>query len=332
MQVWSFEIRTAKAVDAQRYNDFPSQDKILVHFRTLSCKKPFSSDSTSAMHPLHLDAAKGRFVNNPQQNPPGDWRQGGYRDAYERVPRPPRTPSTLARELIYGYQGSQSALRLIGGIFLVLGLPLILFLGDGLITDFTLAVAGKSAMATVTGTRIVTSVEINDVHPIEIKYDYQISGEKFQGMSYTTNNAVLQRATQGESISIEILSSAPSWSRIEGTTSSKMGMSVVFLFLFPLIGGALFGWAVRSNRREIRAFRDGVSIKGLVVKRGPDETTEINGKNPHEVVWEFQVDGTNYKGKLSHMNPVILNRALPDSEVTVLYDPKDPHVNTVWID
>lgn len=275
---------------------------------------------------------KGRSVNNPQQPIPGDWRQGGYRDAYERVPRPPRKPTPLARDLIYGYQGTQSALRLIGVIFLLLGLPLLLFLGDGLLTDFALSVSGESAMATVTGTRVVTSVEVNDEHPIEIKYKYTIAGTDYEGASYATGGDVLFEAQTSSSIPIEILSSAPSWSRVKGTTSGKMGFAAIFLFIFPLAGAGMFGAAVRSNRREIRAFRDGIAIKGLVVKRGPDETTEINGKNPHEVVWEFQVDGTNYKGKLSHMNPVVLNQALPDNEVTVLYDARDPRVNTVWID
>ncbi len=271
-------------------------------------------------------------MNNPQKAAPGDWRQGGYRDGYERVPRPPRKPSPLAQDLIYGYQGTQNALRWVGGILLLLVLPLILFFGDGMLTDITLAIAGKPAMATVTGTRTITNVEVNDRHPIEIKYDYMISGDKYAGMSYTTRSEILSEAAIGSSITIEILPSAPSWSRVKDTTSSKMGMGVLFFFLFPLIGGGMFGGAVRSNRREIRAFRDGMATKGLVVKRGPDETTEINGKNPHEVVWEFQVDGTSYKGKLSHMNSAILDRALPDNEVTVLYDSKDPRVNTVWIE
>jgi len=271
-------------------------------------------------------------VNSPQTPAPGDWRKGGYRDSFERVPRPPRTPSPFARELIYRYQGGQGATRTIGAIFLLIGLPLTLFMGGGLLTDVTLALMGQPAIATVLATGAVTNVEVNGRHPIEIKYQYILSGEKHEGASYTTNGDVVNAATIGASIPVEIVPSAPSWSRVKGTTISKMGYTGMFFFIFPLVGGGLLFAAVRSNRREIRAFRDGVATKGLIVRRGMDTSTEINGKHPFDVIWEFQVDGNTYKGKLSHMNHEILRRAMPDDEVTVLYDPRDPKVNTVWIE
>lgn len=268
-----------------------------------------------------------------QQTPSnGDWRKGGYRDAYERVPRAPRKPTPIARDLIYGYHGSQSVLRIIGTIFLLLGIPLMLFLGDGAITDLTLSVSGKTTTATVVSTRVVTNVEVNDVHPVEINYQYEAEGQKYTGASYTTNGMILNTLMTGTSISIEMVPSLPSWSRMKGTTSSKMGAWVLFFLIFPFVGGGLLYSAVRSNRREIRAFRDGTAIKGLVVKRAFDTTTEVNGQNPYEISWEFQVDGTMYKGKLSHMDRAVLDRALPDEEVTVLYDQRDPNVNTVWLE
>jgi hypothetical protein len=271
-------------------------------------------------------------VNTSQTPPTGDWRTGGYRTAFERVPRPPRTPNPLARELIFGYQGSQNALRIIGAIFLAIGLPFIFFLGRGLPTDLTLAAAGQPATATVISTRVVTSVEVNDVHPVEIKYHYEVSGEKYEAASHALDGSVVAVATVGATIPIEIFPAAPSWSRMKGTKSAVAGSFSIFSFLFPIIGAAMLGWAIRSNRREIRAFREGVPTKGLVIKRGEDTTTEINGKHPFEVHWEFQVDGTTYKGKLSNMNRAILQQALPEEEVLVLYDPKNPAVNTVWIE
>ena len=268
----------------------------------------------------------------PQNLTPDDWRKGGYRDAFQLVPPPPRNPTPFAKEVIYGYQGGQGALRTIGAIFLLIGLPVVLFMGGGLFTDLALAVVGQPATATVVGTRIVTNVEVNGRNPLEIKYEYNVSDKKFVETSYTTRNDIAEIAVTGASIAVEIVPGAPSWSRMKGSTSSTMGYWGLLMFLFPVAGAVMFGGAVRSNRREIRAFRDGVATKGLVVKRGADTTTEINGKNPFEVIWEFQVDGTTYKGKLSHMNHEILRRAMPDDEVTVLYDRRNPHVNTVWFE
>lgn len=274
----------------------------------------------------------GCKMSTPQKPPSGDWRAGGYRDAYERVPRPPRKPTPFAHDLIYGYQGSQGASRTIGLVFLAIGLPLILFLGDGVMTDLALSISGRSTTATVLSTRVVTSVEINDRHPVEIKYRYEVDGVQHEAASYTTRSDVSSTAFVGASIAIETVPSLPSWSRVTGTTSSKMGTFVLFFLIFPAVGAGLVLSAVRSNRREIHAFRHGTATKGLVKRRGFDQTTEVNGKNPYEVTWEFQVDGATYTGKLSHMDPALLSRALPEDEVTVLYDPKDPKINTVWFE
>lgn len=261
-----------------------------------------------------------------------DWRKGGYRDGYQRVPPAPRKPSPFAKVLIHDYQGSQSALRTIGLVFLVIGIPLTLFVGDGALADIALALRGKPTTATVTSTQVVTHVEVNGRNPTEVVYQYEIDGKRYEESSYTTDSQFLQNAVPGALVPVEILESAPSWSRIQGTTRTKLGLSALFIFLFPLVGLGMFGAAYRSNRREIRAFRDGSATKGLIVKRGLDHSTEINGKNPFEIVWEFQIDGTNYKGKLSNMHAEMLNRAFPEEEVTVLYDPRDPKVNTVWIE
>lgn len=270
-------------------------------------------------------------MNTPQTPHPGDWR-GGYRSAFDRVPPAPRSPTPLARELIFGYQGGQNALRIIGAVFLALGIPFIFIFGGGILTDLTITATGQAATGTVVATRVVTSVEVNGAHPVGIQYRYDVSGEKYEAESYTLDTSILSVATAGATVPVEIVPMAPSWSRMKGTKSSKMGYAALFAFIFPIIGAAMLFYVIRANRREIRAFREGVAIKGLVVKRGEDTTTEINGKHPYEIIWEFYVDGKAYKGKLSNMNAMILQRALPDDEVTVLYDPKSPVVNTVWIE
>jgi hypothetical protein len=270
-------------------------------------------------------------VNSSQTPPPGDWR-GGYRSAFERVPPAPRTATPLARELIFGYQGSQGALRIIGAVFLAIGIPFVVGFGGGLAVDLTLAAIGQPATATVVATRVVTNVEVNGEHPLGVQYGYEVAGEKYEGESYDLGGAIAGTVTVGASIPIEVVPMAPSWSRVKGTKSSKMGYVGLFAFIFPIIGAFMLGHAIRSNRREIRAYREGVAIKGLVIKRGEDTTTEINGKHPFEIIWEFYVDNKSYKGRLSNMNSDKLRQALPDDEVTVLYDPRDPNVNTVWIE
>lgn len=271
-------------------------------------------------------------MNKPRENVPDDWRQGGYRDAYDPVPKPPRKPTPLARELIYAYQGSQRVLRIIGLVLIGIIIPFVWSLVGGLPTDIVLSLTSNQAIGKVTGHHIVKYVKINDEHPLAVAYEYEISGQKYASESYTVHATAFESMAVGASIPIEVLPGAPSWSRASGATASKMGLSALVFFIFPMIGLGMIGWAARSNAREIRAFRDGKPVKGLVIRRGFDDKTEINGKHPYEIIWEFHVDGTRYTGKLSNMKPEPLEKAIPSSEVTVLYDIHDPKVNTVWLE
>lgn len=262
---------------------------------------------------------------------PGDWR-GPYRQAFERVPRPPRAPTPLARDLIFAYQGGQAVLRLIGAAFVAMGLLFSTIFCWGLPVDVALSLGGSRVQGTVLSSELNRHVTINDHHPTRISFRYEIDGQAHEGDSSTLDPQVIIAARPGASIPLEVLPGAPSWARIQGTNYSTFGYFGSFTLIFPGVGAALLFAAVRSNRREMRAYRNGLPAQGLVIKKGDDETTTVNGKHPFEVVWEFQVDGRTYKGRISHMNRELLERAIPGNEVTALYDPADPSANTVWLE
>lgn len=271
-------------------------------------------------------------VQNPNETAQGDWRKGGYRDGYQAVPPAPRKPGPFAEVLIHSYQGGQRVQRTIGIVFLVVGVVIVLFIGRGTPTDIALGLWGKPYTAIVAKTERLDNVKVNRRHPTEITYRYEINGTKYEESSYTTDYSILPSMTRGAPVPIQLLTSAPSWSRIQGTTRSQMGLSALFYLLFPLAGAGMFSSAYSANRREIRAFRDGVPTKGRIIKRGWDKHSQTKGQHPFEIIWEFQIDGTTYQGKLSNAHADILNRAFPDEEVTVLYDRRDPKINTVWVE
>lgn len=175
-----------------------------------------------------------------------------YRHAHERIPRTPRAPTPLARELIFAYQGSKKTQRLLGFILLGAGLLIAPLIGWATLGDGSLDPGDPDAL-------------------------------QFGGMA--------------------------------------------------LMGGVvLLVTTTRTNRREVRAFRHGLPAQGRIIRRDFDMATSINGKHPFEVVWEFDANGVSHHGRLSHVDRELVERALPGSEVTVLYDPADPSANTAWID
>ena len=110
------------------------------------------------------------------------------------------------------------------------------------------------------------------------------------------------------------------------------GYGALFVLLFPILGLVLAFFAVRSNRREIRAFVHGEPARAKVVFFGADRSVQINGRNPIRLSWEFRVAESIYSGSLSSMSMLALEDLGKAEEIVVLYDPADPAVNTVWVD
>ena len=112
---------------------------------------------------------------------------------------------------------------------------------------------------------------------------------------------------------------------------SVMGWFALFLLVFVLVGLLLLVSAVRSNRREIRAFKHGRATVGRVTRFGPDTSVKVNGRHPTVLAWEFDVAGKAYAGSLSHMDGGVLSPLVAGERVPVVYDERDPAANTIYV-
>jgi hypothetical protein len=247
------------------------------------------------------------------------------------IPPPPREPSPRARDLVFRYQGTQKALLLVGAIFAAVGTAMAIPFCWGLPSDLALAAAGRAQHGRVLSAELDRSVRINGRNPTAIQFSYSVDGVKYQGQSSTTDRALAAQARPDDSVPIEVSGLNPRWSRVTGSTRSMLGYAGLFVLIFPLVGFLLVGFAARSNRREIRAFVHGQPVKAKRVFAGLDRSTTINGRNPFRVDWEFRVDGSIYSGSISSMSTLALEDFAKAQELTVLYDPADPSVNTLWV-
>ncbi len=247
------------------------------------------------------------------------------------IPPAPRTPSKRARQLIFRYQGSQLAMLIIGLVFSGIGGVVTLALGQGMLAELALTLSRTSVTGHVIDTRLNRNVTVNGEHPTMIRFSYQAGGEQHMGESSTRDQDRIAAAIAGAEVPIEVASGHPTWARMAGTGYSVMGLYGLLLLIFPLIGLTLTFFAVRSNRREIRAFTDGKPITAKVVFAGEDMSTRINGRHPLQVCWEFKVDGEIYKGSISTMTRLLIEDLMQKEELTILYEPMNPDINTVWI-
>src|SRR5438477_8179529 len=189
------------------------------------------------------------------------------------IPPPPREPSPRARELIFRYQGGQKILLLVGAIFTAVGLALAVPFCWRVPGDLAIATRGTAQHGRVLSSEIDRSVTINGRHPTRIRFSYSVAGQRFEGESSTLDRELIQSARQDASIPIQVAGLNPQWARVAGTTRSMFGYWGIFVLLFPALGLVLLGFAVRSNRREIRAFVQGTPVPAKKVFAGPDLST-----------------------------------------------------------
>jgi len=242
----------------------------------------------------------------------------------------PREPSEYARRLIFRFQGGAFVFLLVGGIFTVIGSVLCTVFCWGVPADLRLDMQGVPMHATLTEKHLDRSTEVNGRNPTTMHFRYQVQGQSFEAETNTLDDA-LAGTPLGMDVNVDVLKSDPSVARLHGETRSMLGYWGLLMLLFPGLGLALAGTAVRKRGLAVKAYRYGQELPGQVVSFAPDRSVKINNRSPWKLQWEFTVDGKTYRGSLSSMNKGELEPFALQKNVTVLALPGNPRVNTLYV-
>jgi hypothetical protein len=251
--------------------------------------------------------------------------------ALRSVPSSPRKPGPRARKLIFRFNASQKVFGLVGGIFFIVGVPFVIAFAGQVPSDLGIAFAGRQAVGQVVSAELDYSSTVNGRHPTEVRFSYGVGDRTYQARSSALDDQLLSLEPNA-AVNIEVASFHPAWARVAGTTRSWTGYFGLFTLIFPLLGATLLIVALRSRRRAVRAFTFGLPVVARVVQSGLDGSVQINGRHPFQVVWQFQIEGETYEGKVSSMDSFLIEPLAQASEVIVLHDRDDPRVNTIYID
>jgi hypothetical protein len=243
------------------------------------------------------------------------------------VPPAPRTPSPQARYLIFGYRGKQGVMLIVGIGFLVIGLVLATVFCWGLPVDAAIALGRRDTRGSILSAETNRSVKINGRRPTKVRFQYEAGGVQWTGEA----NSFEIHPEQTGALEVEYSTLNPAWGRLAGETYSTFGYLGSLSLLFPCLGGLIAYFAVRSNRREIRAFTQGRATLARVIFHGQDHSTTINGRHPFLLRWEFQTETGIYRGSISSLKLLDIKAFGEAEQIVVLYDPADPKANTIFV-
>jgi hypothetical protein len=220
---------------------------------------------------------------------------------------------------------------LVGVGFFVVGSCFSVVFCRDLPVDLVISLSRASATGRVVSTQVDESVEVNGRNPTAVAFEFTAGQQSHQGTCSTMDDEVLAGLHVGGAAQVEYASLVPSWARLAGTTRSPFGYVVAFLLAFPLVGVLLVWTTWRENRREIRAFTWGRAIAARRVSFEEDRTTEMNGRHPWQLSWEFSLNVKTYTGALSSMNRDDLSMYAEAEQVPVLYLEETPEVNVLYV-
>jgi hypothetical protein len=246
----------------------------------------------------------------------------------DEVPPVPRRPSRAARRLVFAYTGAQSVMRGAGIVFLLVGGLFSVLMGWGLPVDAALALTGARATGTVLAADVDSRTTFRGRPVVNLRYEYEVGGTTFTG----EHDAYIEPPEPGGPIEVVYAPAKPEWSRRAGSLRAPLGWFGLIPLFFPIMGATFLVRAVRSNRREVRAFVHGRPALARVTYHGQDHSTSVNRQHPTMIRWEFRgPTGELVQGSLSTMRFQDLEAFGKAEQVVVLYDPAEPACNTLYV-
>jgi hypothetical protein len=229
--------------------------------------------------------------------------------------------------LIFGYRGSQGVRAIIGSAFLVVGLIVATIFCWGLPMDAAIALGSRQAQGTILSADTNLNVKANGRRPTKVRFEYEAGGSRWEGES----NTFSVQPGQTGSVAVEYAAINPAWGRLAGETYGTFGYFGLLTLIIPAIGALILAGALRSNRREIRAFTKGRPVLARVTFRGQDHSITVNHRHPFLMRWEFRAETGVFQGSITSLKLLDLKAFGEAEQVVVLYDPADPRVNTLFV-
>lgn len=98
---------------------------------------------------------------------------------------------------------------------------------------------------------------------------------------------------------------------------------------FLPVGLGMVAYVVSWRSKRWRTYREGEVVMATIEKSDYNRHVRVNGRNPFQLVWTFDIDGTPYRGKRSTFDKRT-TAFVPGEKMWAIYRPSAPKHSVEW--
>ena len=167
-----------------------------------------------------------------------------------------------------------------------------------------------------------TNSSVNDEVVYRYLHSFELEGNRYTGKSFSTG----QQYQGGEQVTIRYDARHPSESYVLGTDRAAFPAFVLFILLFPLIGGAFIVQGLRQNLKTIKILEIGECTRGKLVSKVAT-SVKINDSPVYKYEFEFEADGKQHIATCkTHQGWLVED----EKREIILYDRFNPDFNVIF--
>lgn len=208
-------------------------------------------------------------------------------------------------------------LLLFGWVFFTIGS--IIFCVFASLSDFSSLILSKDSPQTqaVIYKKEYANTQENRVPIYEYHYKFQVEGKEYTGISYGFSS----NYQEGDTATVIYKRNKPTYSRIVNLRKKHfLPFFLIFIAIFPLIGGLVLAIAIPKVFTKIRILKEGVLGEASLVGMEPTNTT-INKQRVMKMLFELVSGGKTYK---IHLNTHQIHKFWDNKPQKVLFLPQEP--------